>query len=68
MQILYFNAIAGKRNRSAFCGNDGRRWTNNQKGPSTFSEGKYMLAGEILNKLVFAEPDNQEAKTSSRLF
>jgi alkyl sulfatase BDS1-like metallo-beta-lactamase superfamily hydrolase len=33
-----------------------------KKGRQLFSEGKYMLAGEILNKLVFAEPENQEAK------
>ena len=25
-------------------------------------EGKYLLAVEILNKLVYAEPENQEAK------
>jgi alkyl sulfatase BDS1-like metallo-beta-lactamase superfamily hydrolase len=32
------------------------------KGKSLFNEGKYKLAMEILNKLVYAEPTNQEAK------
>ena len=32
------------------------------KGRQLFKQGKYMLAGEILNKLVFAEPGNQQAK------
>jgi len=32
------------------------------KGKKLFEEGKYKLAQEILNKLVFAEPENQEAK------
>lgn len=33
-----------------------------KKGKTLHGEGKYLLASEILNKLVFAEPDNQEAK------
>jgi alkyl sulfatase BDS1-like metallo-beta-lactamase superfamily hydrolase len=33
-----------------------------KKGRQFYNEGKYMLAGEILNKLVFAQPTNQEAK------
>ena len=33
-----------------------------EKGRELFEEGKYKLASEILNKLVFAEPSNQEAK------
>ena len=33
-----------------------------KKGNALYKEGKYMMAAEILNKLVFAEPDNQEAK------
>jgi len=33
-----------------------------KKGNTLYNEGKYMFAAEILNKLVFAEPDNQEAK------
>jgi alkyl sulfatase BDS1-like metallo-beta-lactamase superfamily hydrolase len=33
-----------------------------KRGSQLFDEGKYLLAGEILNKLVFAEPSNQEAK------
>jgi alkyl sulfatase BDS1-like metallo-beta-lactamase superfamily hydrolase len=33
-----------------------------KKGRELFDAGKYMLAGEILNKLVYAEPGNQEAK------
>ncbi|WP_322883205.1 alkyl sulfatase dimerization domain-containing protein [Sinorhizobium medicae] len=32
------------------------------KGRDLYAEGKYRLATEILNKLVYAEPDNQEAK------
>ena len=32
------------------------------KGKSLYKEGKYKYAMEILNKLVYAEPDNQEAK------
>jgi alkyl sulfatase BDS1-like metallo-beta-lactamase superfamily hydrolase len=32
------------------------------KGKSLYKEGKYKLATEILNKLVYAEPTNQEAK------
>ena len=32
------------------------------KGKELYSQGKYRHAMEILNKLVFAEPDNQEAK------
>jgi alkyl sulfatase BDS1-like metallo-beta-lactamase superfamily hydrolase len=32
------------------------------KGKALFDEGKYKLAMEILNKLVYAEPTNQEAK------
>jgi alkyl sulfatase BDS1-like metallo-beta-lactamase superfamily hydrolase len=32
------------------------------KGKQLFNEGKYKLAQEIVNKLVFAEPSNQEAK------
>lgn len=32
------------------------------KGKELFDEGKYRYAVEILNKLVFAEPDNQPAK------
>ena len=32
------------------------------KGTSLFNEGKYRYAQEILNKLVYAEPDNQQAK------
>ncbi|MCH6201823.1 MBL fold metallo-hydrolase [Aquiflexum sp. LQ15W] len=33
-----------------------------EKGKELFEEGKYKHAGELLNKLVFAEPQNQEAK------
>ena len=32
------------------------------KGRALFEQGKYRLAQEILNKLVYAEPKNQEAK------
>jgi alkyl sulfatase BDS1-like metallo-beta-lactamase superfamily hydrolase len=32
------------------------------KGKSLYKEGKYKYAMEILNKLVYAEPENQEAK------
>jgi alkyl sulfatase BDS1-like metallo-beta-lactamase superfamily hydrolase len=32
------------------------------KGQSLYDEGKYLLAQEILNKLVQAEPQNQQAK------
>lgn len=32
------------------------------KGRELFDRGRYLLAVEILNKLVFAEPDNQAAK------
>jgi alkyl sulfatase BDS1-like metallo-beta-lactamase superfamily hydrolase len=32
------------------------------RGKQLFDEGKYLLAQEILNKLVQAEPDNQQAK------
>ena len=32
------------------------------KGRELHDEGKYLLASEILNKLVHAEPDNQDAK------
>jgi len=32
------------------------------KGRALYDEGKYRHAQEILNKLVYAEPDNQEAK------
>jgi len=32
------------------------------KGKKLYSQGKYLHAVEILNKLVFAEPKNQEAK------
>ncbi|HEB82069.1 MAG TPA: MBL fold metallo-hydrolase, partial [Gammaproteobacteria bacterium] len=32
------------------------------KGQSLYDNGKYKLATEILNKLVYAEPDNQKAK------
>jgi alkyl sulfatase BDS1-like metallo-beta-lactamase superfamily hydrolase len=32
------------------------------RGRELFDEGKYLLAQEILNKLVQAEPDNQQAK------
>jgi alkyl sulfatase BDS1-like metallo-beta-lactamase superfamily hydrolase len=33
-----------------------------EKGRELFEQGKYMFAGEILNKLVFAQPSNQDAK------
>ncbi|MCS4436295.1 alkyl/aryl-sulfatase [Aquiflexum gelatinilyticum] len=33
-----------------------------EKGKELFEEGKYKPAAELLNKLVFAEPQNQEAK------
>jgi alkyl sulfatase BDS1-like metallo-beta-lactamase superfamily hydrolase len=32
------------------------------RGKELHDEGKYLLAAEILNKLVYAEPNNQEAK------
>ena len=32
------------------------------KGQELYDQGKYLLATEILNKLVYAEPDNQPAK------
>src|SRR5215471_456715 len=32
------------------------------KGQSLIAQGKYLLATEILNKLVFAEPQNQAAR------
>ena len=32
------------------------------KGKELYDQGKYLLATEILNKLVYAEPQNQEAK------
>jgi alkyl sulfatase BDS1-like metallo-beta-lactamase superfamily hydrolase len=32
------------------------------KGKELYDQGKYLYAVEILNKLVFGEPDNQEAK------
>jgi alkyl sulfatase BDS1-like metallo-beta-lactamase superfamily hydrolase len=32
------------------------------RGRELHDEGKYLLASEIVNKLVLAEPDNQEAK------
>ena len=32
------------------------------KGKELYKQGKYLLAQEILNKLVFAEPENQQAK------
>jgi alkyl sulfatase BDS1-like metallo-beta-lactamase superfamily hydrolase len=32
------------------------------KGQMLYDQGKYLLATEILNKLVYAEPDNQPAK------
>ncbi|MGN7735373.1 alkyl/aryl-sulfatase [Ensifer sp. 22564] len=32
------------------------------KGRDLYAEGQYRLATEILNKLVYAEPDNQDAK------
>ena len=32
------------------------------KGQDLYDQGKYLLAVEILNKLVFAEPENQKAK------
>lgn len=32
------------------------------KGKELYNQGKYRHAMEILNKLIFAEPDNQEAK------
>jgi alkyl sulfatase BDS1-like metallo-beta-lactamase superfamily hydrolase len=32
------------------------------KGEELYKEGKYLYAMEILNKLIFAEPDNQDAK------
>ncbi len=32
------------------------------KGKALYDQGKYRLAQEILNKLVYAEPQNQEAK------
>jgi alkyl sulfatase BDS1-like metallo-beta-lactamase superfamily hydrolase len=32
------------------------------KGQELFDQGKYLLAAEILNKLVYAEPGNQAAK------
>lgn len=32
------------------------------KGKELYSQGKYLQATEILNKLVYAEPQNQEAK------
>ncbi len=34
------------------------------KSSELFAEGEYRLAMELLNKLVYAEPDNQEAKDS----
>ena len=37
-------------------------WPIIAKGKSLFKEGKYKYAMEILNKLVYAEPTNQEAK------
>lgn len=33
-----------------------------KKGKALYDEGKYRLAQEIVNKLVYAEPGNQEAK------
>jgi alkyl sulfatase BDS1-like metallo-beta-lactamase superfamily hydrolase len=32
------------------------------RGTKLYNEGKYRLAQEILNKLIYAEPDNQQAK------
>lgn len=32
------------------------------KGRDLYAEGKYRLATEVLNKLVYAEPDNQDAR------
>lgn len=33
-----------------------------KKGKELFNAGEYLMASEILNKLIFAEPANQEAK------
>jgi len=33
-----------------------------EKGQSLFNEGRYKLAQEILNKLIYAEPENKKAK------
>jgi alkyl sulfatase BDS1-like metallo-beta-lactamase superfamily hydrolase len=33
-----------------------------KRGKELYEEGKYLLASEILNKLVYAEPSNQQAK------
>lgn len=52
---------------AAVRGNDGRRRTDSRKGPglaprALHEDGRYRLAMEILNKLVYAEPGNREAK------
>ena len=41
---------------------DGRRREDHRAGRKLHDEGKYLLAQEILNKLVQAEPQNQAAK------
>ena len=48
--------------RAALRRDDGRRREDPGERPAAPDEGKYLLAQEILNKLVYAEPQNQAAK------
>ena len=47
---------------AAVCRDDGRLREDHGQGQGTDGQGKYLQATEILNKLVFAEPQNQEAE------
>ncbi len=56
-----YPAVAG-RVRAALCRDDGWRAEDHGARPALHNEGKYLLAQEIVNKLVQAEPQNQAAK------
>ena len=54
-------AVAGEL-RAALCRDDGRRAEDHGARAQLHDEGQYLLAQEIVNKLVQAEPHNQPAK------
>ena len=55
-------AVAGGL-RAALCGDDGRRREDPRPRPASCTmRATYLLASEIVNKLVQAEPDNEAAK------
>ena len=56
------HSAVAERLRAALRGDDGRRGEDPRPRPGTARRRQYLLAPEIVNKLVQAEPQNQAAK------